>query len=149
MDLSAKCLRGNAVIDLSAYDELCAYTLELSDKNFIHQHVVDAHAAQTASVTSKPIGVFFAVAGLFLHVELGFDGRAVQRAHMQLARRKREWPNIELPAQRCSITAADVLISEPGEARIERIDEWCRCVWEPFSGQRDKISSILAAADIV
>lgn len=45
-----------------AYHEVCAYTLTRGDPTFIHQHVVDAWAAQNAGPKSKPIGVFFALA---------------------------------------------------------------------------------------
>jgi hypothetical protein len=37
-----------------AYDELCAYTLSSGDPAFIHQHVVDAFAAQRASAAGRP-----------------------------------------------------------------------------------------------
>src|SRR4029079_9142963 len=93
--------------DVRAYHELSAYTLAHGGAAFIHQHVVDAFAAQHAddrsqpiSVTvalvddedrRKPIGVTFALVGLFLHVELRWTGRQVQRAHVQLARQKRPW----------------------------------------------------------
>jgi hypothetical protein len=42
------------------YNELCCYTLSHGDPSFIHQHVVDAYAAQTADDRSKPIGLTFA-----------------------------------------------------------------------------------------
>jgi hypothetical protein len=40
-------------------DELMAWTMSLSDAAFVHQHVVDAWAAQHADEHSKPIGVAF------------------------------------------------------------------------------------------
>jgi hypothetical protein len=55
--------------DLDAYHELCGYTLTHGDAAFIHQHVVDAFAAQHADAHSKPIGITFALAGLYLHLE--------------------------------------------------------------------------------
>ena len=57
-------------VDRAAYDELASYTLAHGDPAFIHQHVVDAFAAQHATDDSKPIGVAFALIGLYLHVEL-------------------------------------------------------------------------------
>ena len=75
-----------------AYHELCAYTLSHGAPEFLHQHVVDAFAAQGASVESKPIGVTMALVGLYLHAERGFTGRQVQRVHMLLAQRKRQCP---------------------------------------------------------
>ena len=91
-----------------AYHEVCAYTLTHGDATFIHQHVVDAWAAQHASPQSKPIAVFFALVGLYLHVERQFTGREVQRVHMKLARRKEPWPVGPLPEARGAITALDV-----------------------------------------
>jgi len=64
-----------------AYDALCAYTLTRGDAAFIHQHVVDAFAAQSADEATKPITLTFALVGLYLHVERQFTGREVQRAH--------------------------------------------------------------------
>jgi hypothetical protein len=66
--------------DDDAYDELCAYTLTRGDVEFVHQLVVDARTAQQANATTKPIGIFFALVGLYLHVEHGWTGRQVQRA---------------------------------------------------------------------
>ena len=52
-----------------AYDRLCAYTLNRGDAAFIHQHVVDAFAAQHAGGHTKAITITFALVGLYLHVE--------------------------------------------------------------------------------
>ena len=60
--------------DRAAYDELASYTLIHGDPAFIHQHVVDAFGAQHATDHSKPIGVAFALIGLYLHVERGRSG---------------------------------------------------------------------------
>ena len=104
---------------ISAYDELCAYTLTHGDPAFIHQHVVDAFAAQTADAHTKPIGITFALVGLYLHNEKGFTGKQVQRAHMMLAGRKRTWPSFVLPADRGAMTAADVMAIPAGPGRDE------------------------------
>lgn len=47
----------------AAYDELQAYTLAHGDPAFIHQHVVDAWAAQHADEETKPIALTFALVG--------------------------------------------------------------------------------------
>ena len=128
-----------------AYDEICAYTLTHGDAEFIHQHVVDAFAAQHAAPDGKPIGITFALAGLYLHVEKDFSGRAVQRAHAQMARRKRELPRFLLPAERGKITALDVLKAPEGEERDRAIHEWCRSVWSAFApANRGTITKLLA-----
>src|SRR5689334_2860396 len=119
--------------DREAYDELCAYTLTHRDPRFIHQHVLDAFTAQHASAASKPIGLTFALAGLYLHVEKNLTGRDVQRAHMKMAQRKREWPRWTLPSHRGDITATQVLASPKGPERDHAIDRWCESVWSAFA----------------
>src|SRR4051794_32739363 len=103
--------------DTDDYNELCCYTLEHGDPAFIHQHVVDAFAAQHADERSKPIGVAFALVGLYLHVVKGFSGKEVQRTHMTLAKRKRTWPTFALPRERGDITVADVMAKAAGPDR--------------------------------
>jgi hypothetical protein len=121
--------------DEDAYNALCAYTLEhaLAEPAFIHQHVVDAYAAQRADEHSKPISVTFALVGLYLHVEKQFSGRRVQRVHMELARSRRPWPPFELPAGRGAMTAADVMAVRAGPERDRALDEWCASVWRAFA----------------
>ena len=60
------------VSEQDAYNDLCGYTLTHGGATFIHQHVVDAFAAQRADEQSKPIGVTFALVGLYLHVERAY-----------------------------------------------------------------------------
>lgn len=53
------------------YNELAFYSLAHSDPGFIHQNIVDAFAAQTATEQDKPIKITFALLGLYLCVEKG------------------------------------------------------------------------------
>lgn len=129
--------------DRDAYDELCAYTLTHGDAAFIHQHVVDAFAAQQATPASKPIGVTFALVGLYLHVERSYTGRQVQHVHMLLARRERSWPTFELPTDRGAMTAADVMRAPEGANRDRAIHDWCVSVWEAVAMNRDRIIDLL------
>jgi hypothetical protein len=108
------------------YHELTAYTLGLRDSAFMHQHVVDAYAAQTADETSKPIAITFALIGLCLYLERGFTGRQVQRVHMLLAQRRRTWPRFLLPTARTSVTVRDVLSANPGSSREMAIHDRVR-----------------------
>ena len=112
-----------------AYHELSAYTLTHGDVAFIHQQVVDAHAAQRADASTKRITLSFALAGLYLHVEKQWSGRQVQLAHTKMARRKREWPVFQLPPNRGSMTAAHVVSHPPGADRDKAIGDWCASVW--------------------
>ena len=126
-----------------AYHELCAYTLAHGDAAFIHQHVVDAFAAQTADANTKPIGITFALVGLYLHCEKGFTGKEVQRAHMTLAKQKRTWPSFVLPANRGDMTVADVLAIPPRSARDEAIHRWCCSVWSAYASARETLVELL------
>jgi len=127
-----------------AYDELCCYTLAHGAPSFIHQHVVDAFAAQRADARSKRIGVTFALVGLYLHVERQFSGREVQRVHMQLGRQKRQWPELALPRDRGSMTAIDVMAASPGPERDRAIDAWCASVWNAFTDSRQTVVDVLS-----
>ena len=124
--------------------QLTAWTLTLRDADFIHQHVVDAWAAQHADADSKPISVAFALVGLFLHLEKGLTGREVQRAHMQLAQPnkqgagRRNWPRFQIPEGRRAGTVADVVL-KPEEQRKDAIDSWCRSVWQSWSDSHEQV----------
>lgn len=132
-----------------AYDELYVYTMGLDRTSFILQHVVDAFTAQTASAETKPIGLTFALVGLYLHAEKQFSGSQVQRVHIQLGRNKRGWPVIPLPGHRGSMTAADVLAVPPGHDRDLAIDAWCRSVWTAFCDSRRTIVELLREHRII
>ena len=80
---------------LEMRDELFHYTLTHGGKEFIHQHAVDAYAAQ--HIRPKPISLAGALIGLFLFVERGFTGREVQQAHMALGNRMKLWPAFPAP----------------------------------------------------
>lgn len=127
----------------AAYDELQCYTLGRGDEAFVHQHVVDAWTAQHADAETKPIALAFALIGLYLHLERGFSGRQVQRAHMALARRKRAWPSFVLPKERGSVTAIQVIAATPGPERDRAIDAWCASVWETFRESRQAVAELL------
>ena len=135
--------------ELEAYHELCGYTLTHGDAAFIHQHVVDAHAAQCAGPGGKPIGLAFALAGLYLHVEKQFTGRQVQLAHMKLAKQKRAWQAFALPSHRGALTALDVMAAPPGPARDAAIDAWCRDVWEAFAETRPAVDALLRESGVL
>jgi hypothetical protein len=124
-----------------AYDEVYAYTMRRP--GFILQHVVDAFAAQTARNDSKQIGIVFALVGLYLRVEKQCSGHDVQRVHMLMGRRTRQWPAIALPSDRGTMTAADVLAAPDGTERDEAIDAWCRSVWAAFQENRAAIIALL------
>ncbi len=125
--------------DQDLYNELAFYTLAHGDPAFIHQNVVDAFAAQTAGPSTKPITIVFALIGLYLHVEKGFTGKQVQRAHMQLAKYRRQWFMPALPLDRGAIRIQNVLAAAPGSERDELIRRWCESAWQPWISSRQQI----------
>jgi len=128
--------------DDDLYNELAYYTLAHGDPAFIHQHLVDAYGAQCADDTTKPIAVVFALIGLYLHIEKGYTGRQVQRAHMQLAKWPNTWKKPPLPTRKGEITIRDVLAIEPGPGRDTMIDRWCEVVWQSWQQSRSQIVAI-------
>jgi hypothetical protein len=132
-----------------AYDELQCYTLAHGGGTFIHQHVVDAWAAQHADERTKPIGLTFALVGLYLRVERRFSGRQVQRAHMALGKHKRTWPAFRLPPERGPVTASQVMAAPAGPERDQVIDAWCASVWEAFRESHQAVAELLKQHGIV
>ena len=121
------------------YNQLAFYTLAHPDPAFIHQLVVDAYAAQNANEATKPIAIVFSLIGLYLHLEKGFTGKQVQRAHMQLAKWPNTWIKPTLPKNRSAISIQNVLAAEPGPPRDAMIERWCASVWECWQPSRAQI----------
>ena len=130
--------------ELDAYNELYCYALAHEDPAFIRQLVVDAWMAQTANEETKPIGLTFALVGLYLHVERGFSGLQVHHAHRTMSRVKSSWPSFPLPRDRGSVTASTVMAAPPGRERDEVIDAWSRSVWAAFRESREVVVEIVA-----
>jgi Family of unknown function (DUF5946) len=126
-----------------AYNELSYYTLSHGDPCFIHQYIVDAYAAQHADEKSKPIKVAFALIGLYLHIEKHYSGKEVQKAHMRLAKKRKQWPLFDLPAYRGNIGVSDVLRAKPGHERDSAIREWSASVWEAWSESHAKVADLV------
>lgn len=126
----------------AAYDELYVYTM--GRPGFILQHVVDAHAAQAATSTTKPITLAFALVGLYLHVERGMDGSTVQRVHMRMGSDRRDWPRFAIPVERADLDPCSVLADAPGPERDQAIDRWCEAVWLTYASERDRVVGLAA-----
>lgn len=126
-----------------AHAHLAAWSLTLGDPAFVHQHVVDAWTAQTATVRSAPIGVAFALIGLCLHLEHGRTGREVQQAHMRLARVRRDWPVFALPTERGAIGPADVLAEAADPDRVAAVRGWCEAVWGAYAASQASVRALL------
>lgn len=131
---------------LALHSELTGYTIAAaqtrSDERFIHQHFVDAYAAQHASDTQPPIRAAFALIGLYLACEKGYSGRQVQRMHVLLAKRSKQWPRFSPPASAGALTAQDVLRAEPGQPRDDALMRWACSVWQAWSDQHARVRAL-------
>lgn len=125
------------------YGELSGYTLTLADDEFIHQHAVDAYAAQHAAPTAPAIGTAFALAGLYLAIERRFTGRQVQRAHQLLAPRAKSWPRFDPPASTGRLTVGDVLGKAPGAARDAALRQWAAAVWSAWAPAHPRVDALV------
>ena len=127
------------------YHELSYYTLSHTDPEFIHQHIVDAYAAQKADEGTKPIRAAFALIGLYLYLEKGYSGKQVQLVHTLLGNKKKAWPTFNLPTQRGAITVSEVLAAPPGKERDVAIRRWCASVWHAYSESHKKVEDLAMA----
>jgi len=125
------------------YYQLLYYTLSRLDPAFIHQYAVDAYAAQQADKKTKPIAIAFALAGLYLHNEKKYSGKEVQRAHMKMGKKKKQWPTFELPKERGAVTIADVMRATPGDSRDKVIQNWSASVWQAYSDSQAAVADWL------
>jgi len=129
-------------------NELSYYTLARADPTFIHQHLVDAYAAQHLRVSKSTIGAAFALTGLYLAVERGFTGRQVQRMHILMAKRSKHWPAFIPPADVGPLTVADVHKVEPGPRRDETLLAWCASVWEAWSPEHERVREMVESISL-
>ena len=131
--------------DQELYHKLSYYTLEHPSPTFIHQHAVDAFTAQHADEKTKPIAITFALIGLYLFVEKQFSGKQVQKMHVLLAKKRKQWPTFALPQHRGVVTITDVLKARPGEPRDDMIGAWCVSTWQAYKASHQQVRELVAA----
>jgi hypothetical protein len=127
------------------YGELTAYTLTRGYRAFIHQYAVDAYGAQHASEMGPPIGLAFALIGLYYAFDQGYSGRQVQHMHMLLARRSKNWPRFVPPPHVGSVTVLDVMRAQPGEERDAALRSWGRSVWDAWGQEHERVKALVAS----
>ncbi|MCL5947252.1 MAG: DUF5946 family protein [Chloroflexi bacterium] len=127
------------------FRELTFYTLSKQDTDFLHQHAIEAYAAQHYGREMKSITITFALIGLYFAVDHHYSGRQVQRVHMLLGRQKHQWEahNLPLyPSSSYSLTAGDVLQEQPGEHRDAVLRAWMGAVWQCWKDQHDWVKGV-------
>ena len=125
------------------FDELSAFTLSLRDDDFIHQLVVDSYAGQHSGPRMKPIGITFALIGLYLSFERGYTGKQVQRAHVLLGKTRRQWPRFYPPKGTGSVTVLDVITNLSHENYRKKITGWGKSVWSLWQPQHDRVDRLV------
>jgi hypothetical protein len=106
---------------------------------------VDTYAAQHAAERARPIGVAFALIGLYFACERDYTGRQVQHVHMLLARRSRTWPRFVSPGKAGVVTVLNVLQARPGEERDAMLRLWGRSVWEAWSQEHERVKALVTS----
>lgn len=127
------------------YGELSAYTVTRGDSTFIHQLAVDAYGAQHTREHGRPIGIAFALIGLYFAFEKGYSGRQVQHMHTLLARRSKTWPQFTPPRQMGALTILDVMQAQPGEQRDAILRQWGQSVWNAWGQEHARVKSLIAS----
>ena len=128
LDASGECL--------AAYHTLTVRTLELGDAAFVHQHVVDAYAAQHVGDSTRKIATFFSLAGLYLALERGLSGREVQSAHVRMSRGEKDWPSFIRPPSLRAATVADVRSLE------HDLKPWMADVWKAWTPEHERVREL-------
>jgi hypothetical protein len=128
---------------LQTYSNLLCYTVSKQDLEFIHQHAVDAYAAQHAGGTTRNITVAFGLIGLYLALEKGYTGKQVQREHMRIARVRKNWPCLEPPRTPASLTVMDVLNAVNGPEKDALIRQWMAAVWESWADRQQWVRAMM------
>lgn len=122
---------------LKEYSDLMCYTVAKQDPGFIHQHAVDAYAAQHAGGPTRNITVAFGLIGLYLALEKGYTGRQVQLAHMRIAKMRKDWPRLEPPGKPAFLTVMDVLQECTDDEKDAMIRKWMAAVWESWGDRHE------------
>ena len=129
------------------YSEVAGYELEhVTELGRWHQLLVDTYGAQHVGEGTPRIGPAFALIGLYLALERGWDGLAVRDAHRALARAHRDWPSF-LPAPRFQdgLTVADLTLAGSPEAHVEVLRAWAGEVWAGWADRQESVRALTAA----
>jgi len=109
-----------------------------------HQFVVDATAARWEAPTDPPIRLAFALVGICLRVERGFDGPTIQRAHQRMASPRRDWPRFAV-APATGRLGPDRIVALAESERPAAIDAWLEEVWADYADVHDEVRALVVA----
>ena len=127
------------------YGEVAGYELEqVARLGRWHQLLVDTYAAQHVGPATPRIGPTFALIGLHLALDRGWDGLAVRDSHQALARRHRDWPAFETPALVWKMTVADLALASSPEEHITILGRWAAEVWAAWRTAHGAVERLVA-----
>jgi hypothetical protein len=109
-----------------------------------HQLLVDTYAAQHAGPATPSIGTAFALIGLHLALEAGWDGLAVRDAHHSLANRFHDWPRFQPPPGRGALTVLDLALAGAPAEHVLRLHDWAADVWRAWAPAHDAVAGLIA-----
>ena len=133
------------------YGEVQGYALRHPELvRDLHQLSVDTYAAQHAPRDPgggpPPIGVAYALVGLYLALDRGRSGLEVRAAHQRMGRPDATWPRLPAPASTGSMTVFDVAAagamadSSAGHGRALRA--WAADVWLAWSAEHAAVDDL-------
>jgi hypothetical protein len=115
-----------------------------------HQLAVDAYAAQHAprdrGGAIPPIGVAYALVGLYLALDRGVPGVEVRAAHQRMGKPDPSWPRLPAPRETGALTvlevaAAGVMVDSPaGHGRA--VWAWATAVWRAWAAEHAAVAAL-------
>jgi len=128
----------------AVYGEVAGYELQhVVELGPWHQLLVDTYAAQHAGPRTPRIGTAFALMGLALAIDDGWDGLAVRDAHQRLAAVHRDWPAFEPPPARGALTIVDLALAASPAEHVERLRAWASEVWGAWAPSHAAVRQLL------
>jgi hypothetical protein len=107
----------------------------------VHQLTVDAYATQHAGGPHPDKSVDVHLAGLHFFYDRGIKPTAIAPMLQKVASRVNEWPHLEPPPVRGSMTIFDVAVAE---SHIDAVREWSRGVWESWAPHHARIAELVS-----
>jgi hypothetical protein len=108
-----------------------------------HQLLVDTYAAQHAGERAPAIGTAFALIGVHLALDEGWDGLQVRDAHQGLAAAFRTWPRFGRPPSTGTKTVFDLAMASSPEEHVARLDAWATNVWASWSASHATVRELV------
>ncbi len=98
----------------------------------VHQLTVDTYAVQHAGGQHPDKSVCIHLVGLHLMLERGIAPVKVSPLLQRLTMRA-NWPHLDPPEERASITVYDVALADSPQTHVLRVREWAAAVWSAWS----------------